>query len=67
MMRANTAPEHVAAILAETSDKALEREARKTGAGVHYSKRTVERAMGSKFTQIQRTSINARSGGLVSA
>ena len=45
MLRAGDAPEHVTTMLVATSEKAHEREARKTGAGVHYAKQTVEGAM----------------------
>lgn len=45
MLRAGDAPEHVAAILMATSEKAIEREARQAGAGMRYVERTVQSAM----------------------
>jgi len=45
MLRAGDTPEHVAAMLIATSERAKEREARKTGSGVQYVQGTVQRAM----------------------
>lgn len=45
MLRAGDTPERVAAMLIETSEKANEREARKTGAGVQYVQLAIQRAM----------------------
>ncbi|NOC83337.1 DNA-primase RepB domain-containing protein [Ruegeria sp. HKCCD6428] len=45
MLRSGDRPEHVAAMLMETSEKAQERATRQTDAGVRYVERTVRRAM----------------------
>ena len=45
MLRAGDPPEHVAAMLIATSEKAHERETRRTGSGVHYAEQTVRGAM----------------------